>query len=289
MEYTFTKQVRDNASLRQSFMDLAAQTFGLSFENWYQAGCWSDSYLPYSFICQGRIVANASVSLMDFSWRGKQRLYIQIGTVMTDPAFRGHGLSRRLLENILEDWKDQCSAVYLFANNTVLDFYPRFGFVPQEEYEYSLPLSPVPGDFHPLSVDQEMDLQILRRCYQKSNPYSAFTMEENLGLLMFYCMDFTKHMVSYSPSLDLICIGEQEGDTFYCYELLGSPRRPLAETLRLAAPAQARRAVLGFTPREAAGGSFSPVSQEDLTLFFLKGSENLFAGEKLIFPALSHA
>ena len=101
MEYTFTKQVRDNASLRQSFMDLAAQTFGLSFENWYQAGCWSDSYLPYSFVCQGRIVANASVSLMDFSWRGKQRLYIQIGTVMTDPAFRGHGLSRRLLENIL--------------------------------------------------------------------------------------------------------------------------------------------------------------------------------------------
>lgn len=289
MEYTFTKQVRDDDSLRQSFMDLAAQTFGLSFQTWYQAGYWSDSYLPYSFVCQGKIVANASVNLIEFSWRGKRRPYLQIGTVMTDPAFRGQGLSRRLIEKILTDWKGRCSAVYLFANNTVLDFYPKFGFVPQREYEYSLPLSPVPGDFHPLSVDQERDLQILKSCYQNSNPYSAFTMEENLGLLMFYCMDFMKHLVSYSPSLDLVCIGEQEGDVFYCYELLGSPRCSLEEALHLAAPAQARRAVLGFTPREAAGGSFSPVSQEDLTLFLLKGSENLFAEENLLFPALSHA
>ena len=289
MEYTFTKQVRDNAPLRQSFMDLAIQTFDLSFQNWYQAGWWSDSYIPYSFVYQDRIAANASVSLMDFSWRGKRRRYVQIGTVMTDPSFRGQGLSKRLLKKILTDWKDQCSAVYLFANRTVLDFYPKFGFVPQKEYEYSLPLIPAPGDFRPLILDREEDLQTLKRCYQRSNPYSAFAMEGNLGLLMFYCTDFMKHLVSYSPSLNLVCIGEQEGDAFYCYELLGSPRCSLEEALHLAAPSQARRAVLGFTPREAAGGSFSPVSQEDLTLFFLKGSENLFAEEHLLFPALSHA
>lgn len=40
------KNYRDNAVLRQSFDGLAGRTFGLTFEDWYRNGYWSDKYIP---------------------------------------------------------------------------------------------------------------------------------------------------------------------------------------------------------------------------------------------------
>ena len=37
------------------------------------------------------------------------------------------------MEWILQNWSDRCDGIYLFANDTVLDFYPKFGFLPAEE------------------------------------------------------------------------------------------------------------------------------------------------------------
>lgn len=37
------KNYRDNKELRQSFNELARQTFDIDFEDWYQNGFWSDS------------------------------------------------------------------------------------------------------------------------------------------------------------------------------------------------------------------------------------------------------
>ena len=47
---------------------------------------------------------------------------------MTRPGHRGRGLARRLMEEVLRDWSGRCDGMFLFANGTVLDFYPRFGF-----------------------------------------------------------------------------------------------------------------------------------------------------------------
>lgn len=42
------KNYRDNDGLRHSFNRLAQQTFGLTFEQWYQYGYWRENYIPYS-------------------------------------------------------------------------------------------------------------------------------------------------------------------------------------------------------------------------------------------------
>lgn len=49
-KFIFTKDYKNNEALRKSFFDLAADTFGLSFENWYQKGFWSERYIPFSFV-----------------------------------------------------------------------------------------------------------------------------------------------------------------------------------------------------------------------------------------------
>lgn len=134
------KHIRDNAARRESFMALAERVFGLSFREWYAGGWWSERYRPYVLAHGDRVLACIAVNVMDTAWRGKDRRYIQLGTVMTDPACRGQGLSRRLMEAVLADWEDACDGIYLFANETVLEFYPRFGFERAAEYEWTLPV-----------------------------------------------------------------------------------------------------------------------------------------------------
>ena len=91
MRITIEKSIRQPPSLRADFFELARTVFGLDFEKWYQAGDWTDRYLPYAAAVDGTLVANVSANLIDTSFRGEKRRYIQIGTVMTAPAYRQRG------------------------------------------------------------------------------------------------------------------------------------------------------------------------------------------------------
>lgn len=142
MTYQLIRQVRDDLPLRNSFMDLAKSTFDLSFQDWYKKGYWSNNYIPYCIVDHNQVVANVSVNLMDFSWRGQRRQYLQIGTVMTNEKYRYQGLSRKLIKTVLGDWKSKVDAIYLFANDSVLDFYPKFDFIEAKEYQRQITVQP---------------------------------------------------------------------------------------------------------------------------------------------------
>lgn len=42
----FVKDYKDNEYLRNSFNQLASNTFGIEFESWYQHGYWTEKYQP---------------------------------------------------------------------------------------------------------------------------------------------------------------------------------------------------------------------------------------------------
>lgn len=137
--YIHSTAVRQNAAVRASFNALAQKTFGIDFAPWYEAGGWGADYLPHVLLDGERVVSNVSVNRMQFELQGVIRHYLQLGTVMTDDSCRGQGLNRWLLQHVLAEYRDAMDGVYLFANDSVLDYYPRFGFVPVKEYEYYLP------------------------------------------------------------------------------------------------------------------------------------------------------
>lgn len=123
------KDYRDDPARRASFNALASATFGLNFEGWYRNGFWGDAYNPYSVEKDGRIVANVSLNRTAMIIGGVRRQLYQLGTVMTDPAYRNRGYIRAIMAEIDRDIAD-ADGVYLFANDSVLEFYPRFGFAP---------------------------------------------------------------------------------------------------------------------------------------------------------------
>ena len=140
--YRLVVDYKDDEQLRASFNLLTQKTYGFDFEDWYQSGYWTNRYIPYSLVDGNQIVSNVSVNVIDFIVEGQSRKCLQIGTVMTDLSYRKQGLNRILMNRVLGDWRDKSDLIYLFANNTVLDFYPKFGFSPVNEYVHSMPIAP---------------------------------------------------------------------------------------------------------------------------------------------------
>ncbi|MCD4713532.1 MAG: GNAT family N-acetyltransferase [Clostridiales bacterium] len=133
----FVKNYKSNDALRLSFDTLAKNTFGISFEAWYQDGCWNDRYIPYSFEDQGRIIANASANKMTLFIEGQEVQAIQIGTVMTDPEYRRRGLAYELIQKIISDFDESVSLYYLAADVEAMSLYNRCGFSEVTAVRYS--------------------------------------------------------------------------------------------------------------------------------------------------------
>lgn len=286
--YKLIKQVRDNEKLRKSFINLAIEVFHLSFENWYQNGFWTDNYIPYVLTNGNEVIANASVNIINTVWNRTPKRYIQIGTVMTKPEYRNKGLSSRLIKEIISDWQDKCDSIYLFANGTALEFYPKFGFVKAKEYQCSIPISAKKSDFVRLNMDQTENRELLKHCYQKSNPFSALPMNDNYGLLMFYCGAFMKNHIFYSSQVDTICVAMQDETTLFCFDIFGTPNCTLENILASVADTVTTTAILGFTPQNT-GNCIFKEKESEVTLFVFDKKENIFSENKIMFPTLSHA
>ncbi|MBO5624000.1 MAG: GNAT family N-acetyltransferase, partial [Butyrivibrio sp.] len=136
-DFFIEKNYRNNDALRASFNRLAEKTFGLNFENWYRNGFWKDNYIPYSVVIDGEVVSNVSVNACNMNYKGKLVKLIQLGTIMTDDDHRGNGYARVLMEEVLKDYDGKVDGIYLFANDSVLEFYPKFGFREAKEYQFT--------------------------------------------------------------------------------------------------------------------------------------------------------
>jgi len=287
--YKFINNVRENDKIRNSFNILAQNNFELSFEAWHQNGYWGEDYIPYCLLKYDKVVANVSVNIIKTRWNEEKRIYIQLGTVMTDKEFRNKGLSSFLIKKVLEEWRDKCHAIYLFANDGVLDYYPKFGFQKAKEYQYSKSINKKNGLVRKLNMDKDGDKQLLLDLYKNSTPFSSLPMEGNEGLLMFYCSQFMKENIYYIREHEAIVVAEYNDENLICYDIFCKGNGSLDEILSIIAEENTKTAILGFTPKVTKDFKINKLHEEDTTLFILKGKENLFSSNRLMFPVLSHA
>lgn len=285
--YEFCDRVREDSAVRSSFDMLTKETYGFSFEQWYRDGWWSDRYTPNVLIKDGKVVANVSVNRMDMTVNGRLRHYIQLGTVMTAKECRNRGLCRVILERVLEQYRGDCDGIYLFANDSVLNFYPKFGFTQKQEWEYSLPVSGA-GKARNMNLEDQNDLECLLEHYRRSNPFSALAMVDNPGLLMFYCMGGLSGQVWFVPEQDAVVIAGVENGRRILYDVYCSPGRSLEE-IASAVSGGDREVVLGFTPENPTGMIQSIHKEENTTLFWLSGGDDTMWENAYMFPSLSHA
>lgn len=288
-EFRIVSGYKDNDVLRKSLNTLTAKVFGFHFEQWYRDGYWQEKYVPYSITDGQFIAANISVNFMDFIDGGAKKHYIQLGTVMTDPAFRGRGLSRILMEKILDELEDQCELFYLFANDTVLDFYPRFGFVKAEEYQYSKMVSKedTRADIRKLDMSDINDRNMLYHIAADTVPLYRFSMTGNPSLIMFHCTNDKKDSIYYLKECDTVVIAEYMEDRLYIEDVFCTGRVELGRITKALPHPRNTKIILGFTPEDAASYQTDIFKEEGSTLFIR--AKNGVSLPKVRFSALSHA
>ena len=284
----FVKDYKNQKALRDSFNQLIEKTFSLNFEAWYQNGFWGDHYVQYSIAESEHIVSSISVMTIEYQVRGKIRHYAQLGGVATDPAYRNQGLSKVLMNHVIEDYQTRVDGLFLFGNDSVLDFYPRFGFRAHTEYcyfktaEYQQKMTA-----QRISMNTKKDWEPLIAAVEHSACNGALEMMHNSGLVMFYVMSFMKDMVYYVEDHQAYVIAEIEGEILRPYAVYSQKEVDLDRILT-AFGSQIKRAELQFTPLNTTGYQCKVRKEEDCTLFMLGKEFEDFESHKMTFPVISH-
>ena len=279
------KHYRHDEKLRSSFNTLAEATFGLNFENWYQMGYWTDNYDPYSVVMDGKVVANVSVNRTDMVIGGERKRLYQLGTAMTYPEYRNRGLIRTIMAEVEKDTAD-ADGMYLFGNDEVVAFYPKFGFVPGKEYLHTKAVSQT-GENRMVMVkmDTPENREKLSRAMAESTFLTGCTMVDNAGLIFFYAAQFMQENVYYCKDLDCWTIAEPEGGELLLHNVFAKNSVQLDDVIA-AFGEGVTKVTLGFTPADASGYEVEEYHEEDCN-FFVKGE--VFGDQKLRIPSLAHA
>ena len=300
--YILCDQIQKRVHERASYEVLCAEVFpGLSFEKWYQAGYWDGKLFNPTVLMDGdRIVSAVSVNKMYLkTGNNTSRMFIQLGGVMTSPAYRKQGLAMTLMDKILSDWEDKCDGIFLFANDEVLDFYPKFGFKAVDEYQYKMEI--LADEYAEKAINLNMsnkhDVDCLLNHYKKGNPFSVINID-NVGLLMFYCLKYNCHDVYFVDSEDAVVIAGHEGNDMVVYDIFCDAGRNMRNILTAVADENTRTVYFGFPLNKAKGCKLGRYEEEDNTLFVLNSSSSESLAEflqmpeltnKIMFPLLGHS
>lgn len=283
-EYRFCNRLSGEPEAFKSFNQLAKMTFGIQFD---QVG---GEHEPHVLLDGDIVCANVSVNQIYFIDRGKRKFYVQLGTVMSRDGYRRQGLSRWLMEHIVNEWKNRCDALYLFANDSVLEFYPKFGFEAQEEFEF---FYDAPGirkfTGKKLSTDNPEDKKLILEKYGEGNPFSEFYMAGNRAIFDFYADGNRKDNIYYLERENVIVFADMRQGHIHCYDVYGSTDSPLEEILKSLRRGEDEVVTLGFTPGHKEPFVCRKRVEEDTTLFVHRCGENRFGMSAGMFPELSYA
>ena len=285
--YRLQKAFQDADLLRESYNRLAVKVFGLDFEDWYRGGYWKENYIPYSILDGEEVVANISVSPMRFQHDGKFLNLIQLGTVMVAEEYRNQGLIRVLMEEIEKDWGRKTDGAFLFANNSVLTMYPKFGFRPVKEYEYWKKVhTDMDANAEQIFMDTGENQMLLVDAIRKSSVLHDLWLPDSERIVLFYASSFMSRNVYRIGGA--FAVAETNGEELFLSAVFSKDPIDLDE-VAAAFGKEIKRVVLGFTPFSKTGWTARPGTHEDTTLFVKGAGLACFESEKIQFPVLSHA
>lgn len=283
-----------NHELRHKLNELTQKTFGFDFESWVTGGYFEGDYVPYSFMEDGKIISNVSANRMCFMQNGVKKEYIQIGTVMTDETYRNQGLAKKLMEYVVQQYKDKCDGFYLFADLSALDFYRKADFTEGMQYQYRLKLERYKREISKetfLTVDENNEQ--MKQKYMDAVRHSAVnaSLEQmnKFGLQMFYTSDMSN--VYYAEDIDCFVVMEMEEDMLILESVICKEHLSLKEIIKRI-DNQYDSLILGFSPCAEDRDMFDAKQfegGEDYRLFYRGKDLESIQKDKIYFPQLSHA
>lgn len=195
---------RNDKHYQSLLNDLLKPVF-LDFQFWYDLNVWDNRYESYSIMQDDKIVSNICVFKTNVVFGGKQHRALSIGAVATKDEHRGHGYSRLIMDHIIA--KYPAAPMYLSANESVVDFYPRFGF--ERVYE-KLPVAKysIENEIEPVHLD--LNHKLWEYVYKRRNFSSKLDCLNTAAVNLFYVyLGDLKNCIYEIPELNTMVIATQ--------------------------------------------------------------------------------
>lgn len=242
---------RSDAIWHRAFIHYVPRVFPrASFETWYELGGWDECYCAVIIADGDEIVANASVQRMRIVLDGRESTGWQLGAVGVIPAWRGKGLQRAIMPRALA-LASPDDLVFLFANEDVLDFYPRYGFrrAMESVYEADANVAPSPDRLRKLALSNSGDRELMLRVAAAAKPVTTVFGARDYGhVLLWYWANYYPENFYYDDRSDTVVIIEQEPGRIRVCDVLSAGTVDLVELLAAVVTEPISRIEFGFTP-----------------------------------------
>lgn len=227
-KYKIISGYQNNHSNRNEFYKFISIVFpGISFKEWFEKGFWTKKYIPYSITKNDEIISNVCVTMMDVLIHGQKKKAIQIGAIGTIPEYRNQGLSSKLMNIVLAKYLNKVDFFFLYANESVLEYYPKFGFKSIEEFQFTSHLNDVYQKYaaRPLKLNNSSDLKLIRKLIDKRIALTKeFGATQYGAVSWWHILNTFRTDLHYLQELDTIVIKKEDNGTIHIYDIICKKR-----------------------------------------------------------------
>lgn len=280
MTFSLIKNYNLESEWNDSFNQLAMKTFDIDFTTWYKKGYNEQVFNRFSIHVHNKIVASVSTYHTTLFMDHTAYQALQIGTVMTDRAYRHQGLATQLLQEVLQHYEQEVDVFYLLANETVLDFYPKFGFERVIETQFStknLLNDPATTTLRRLSINSAKDQAIIERIVDQAViQNTVFSVQPLPSISYFHILIEMPDIIYYCQQWDALLLYEIEGKTVHLYDVLSPKKVDLEKLIRSVQAFQQKYIRFYFTPAIQDAFITKQKIQEDDDCLFVKFNKEKF-------------
>ncbi|MFC2083677.1 GNAT family N-acetyltransferase [Bacteroidota bacterium] len=274
-KYKIHENYSDNENLRNEFFNLVSKVFpSVDFKEWYSRGFWLDSYIPVSIVKDNKILSNVSITNMKILIKGEYLNGIQVGTVATLPEYRKQGLSRILMEYVLNKFKDSADIFFLFANDSVLNYYPKFGFKRYNEVVFKSE-SNIPDSNYSarqLNIQSSSDFSLLQKLLKERQILTTlFGAVEYDFITLWYVLNFFSRNLFYLKEDDTIFIITKDKDKLHIWDIIYTKPIDIVTALSKVIPQDGVKCIHYYFSPDQLNFDYDSVEIDDDSPLFVRG------------------
>lgn len=268
----------DAHELHQAYFAFLERVFpGADFRLWSSRGGWECGYFAHAWFAGDEVVANIGVSETTLVVGGQRVLAWQLGGVGVLPEYRNKGLARTLMDCVLSQANELERRVFLFANDTALDLYPRFGFRRLRESIFrarapvAVPILPMSGArMRRLDLAAAADRALLQKLSTTAAPLcNHFSVIDYYSSLLWHGCNDKRDSFYYAPKCEAILVASQQGCELFLLDIIAPAHfdaRPCVEQL---ADGTLNAIEFGFAPHDWWPGEIEVLQDPRSELFVL--------------------
>lgn len=278
--YAIIDNCRNNDRLRSMFFDFTRRIYpNVDFVDWYARGFWHDEYTPHVIVEKDRIVANVSTTRMKLIVDNREVNGVQIGTVGTIPEYRGRGLSRVLMEHVVDKYRESTELIFLFADDDVLDFYPKFGFRRCHASLFTATSSiPSPAfSARRLDIHSQTDTALIESLLQRRMTLTGiFGALDYAFITHWHLLNIFAKDLLYLEKDNAIIIARERNAALHVYDVICSQPIALPQSLGSVMTSSETESIVYYFPPDRLPFGYDEATADDDCPLFVRGD---FAAE----------